>query len=423
MVIELESRPLSILLVSPEFPPMSGGIGRYTYNLKKSLIELGLTVQVVCDGRGNGEFSGIAQHNARNSEILLDLVDKINPDVVHVQYEPGLYGLKLDMLNPAKTSTNIDSFYKFCKVPIITTFHSAYPFRQWMSLPIPIYELPQNHHLIKRAKRMISYWTRLINYRSFHRLNTQKLAQSAAGIVFSEFMSKTLGDEGCHLIFHGGERQDFGSGQIKSEIKKSYSIPEQGRIALALGYATATKGWDIIEKMDIPDHWTIVINASKNGSNTEEYHIATRKRNLINLHMDFLSEEQLSALFSCADAVILPYKVSSGSGIMFDGLSYGLPFIATQLAFFKEFALRGLGIAVKRKAEAFSKALLDLDISYDKYVKKISDFRNEIAWHEVAKRHAELYRQIAKRKEQAVALPLEVGKQKSYLNLQSSRAS
>ena len=409
MVIESESRPLSILLVSPEFPPMSGGIGRYTYNLKKSLIEMGLTVQVVCDRRGDGEFSGIAQLNARNSEILLKLVDKIKPDVVHVQYEPGLYGLKLDMLNPAKTSTNIDSFYKFCKVPIITTFHSAYPFRQWMSLPIPIYERPQDHYLIKRAKRIISYWTRVINYRSFHRLNTQKLAQSAAGIVFSESMSRTLETKGCHVIFHGADRQDSGSGQIKSEIKKSYSIPEQGRIALALGYATATKGWDMIEKMDIPNHWTIVINPSKNGYSSEKYHIGTKKRNLINLHMDFLSEKQLSALFSCADAVILPYKVSSGSGIMFDGLSYGLPFVATQLAFFQEFALRGLGIAVKRKAEAFSKALLDLDISYDKYVKKISDFKKEITWHEVAKRHAELYRQISKRKEQTVAYPLRVG--------------
>ena len=179
MVIELESLPLSILLVSPEFPPMSGGIGRYTYNLKKNLMKMGLTVQVVCDRRGDGEFSGITQHNTRNSEILLELVEKIKPDVVHVQYEPGLYGLKLDMFNPAKTSTNIDSFYTLCKVPIITTFHSAYPFRQWMSLPIPIYERPQDHYLIKRAKRIISYWTRLINYRSFHRLNTQKLAQSA----------------------------------------------------------------------------------------------------------------------------------------------------------------------------------------------------------------------------------------------------
>lgn len=127
----------------------------------------------MCDAKGGREFSGIAQHNARNSEILLDLVDEIRPDVVHVQYEPGLYGLKLDMFNPAKTSTNIDSFYKSCKVPIIITFHSAYPFRQWMSLPIPIYELPQDHYLVKRSKLMISYWTSLINYRSFHRLNTQ----------------------------------------------------------------------------------------------------------------------------------------------------------------------------------------------------------------------------------------------------------
>jgi glycosyltransferase involved in cell wall biosynthesis len=408
MVINSESAPLSILLVSPEFPPMSGGIGRYTYNLKKNLIKMGLTVQVVCDRRGEGEFFGISQHNTRNSELLLELIDKIKPDVVHVQYEPGLYGLKLDMFNPAKTSTNIDFFYKFCKVPIITTFHSAYPFRQWMNLPIPIYERPQDHYLIKRTKRIISYWARLINYRSFHRLNTQKLAQSAAGIVFSEFMSEILGTEGCHVIFHGSDRQDSGSDQIKSEIKKSYSIPDQGRIALALGYATATKGWDMIEKMDIPDHWTIVINPSKNGYNDENYYIGTKKRNLLNLHMDFLSEEQLSALFSCADAVILPYKVSSGSGVMFDGLSYGLPFVATQLAFFEEFAFRGLGIVVKRKAEAFSKGLLELDASYDKYVKKISDFKKEIAWQEVAKRHAELYRQIVKRKEQAVAYPSRV---------------
>ena len=109
--MESASRPLSILLVSPEFPPMPGGIGRYTYNLKKNLIGMGLIVKIVCDRRGDGEFSGISQHNTRNSEILSELVDRIKPDVVHVQYEPGLYGLKLDMLNPAKT------FYKYCKGP------------------------------------------------------------------------------------------------------------------------------------------------------------------------------------------------------------------------------------------------------------------------------------------------------------------
>jgi len=40
MVTESESQPLSILLVSPEFPPMSEGIGRYTYDLKNNLMEM-----------------------------------------------------------------------------------------------------------------------------------------------------------------------------------------------------------------------------------------------------------------------------------------------------------------------------------------------------------------------------------------------
>ena len=117
---------LSVLLVSPEYPPMPGGIGRYTFNLREKLVEMGFTVQVVCDKRGNGEFAGIAQHNMNKSEILLDLVERVNPDIVHIQYEPGLYGLKLDTINPSKTHTNIDAFYDSCKTPIVTTFHSGY---------------------------------------------------------------------------------------------------------------------------------------------------------------------------------------------------------------------------------------------------------------------------------------------------------
>lgn len=409
MLLEPESQFPSILLVSPEYPPMPGGIGRYTHNLKKKLIEMGFKVQVVCDKRGNGDFSGISQHNPRNSEILLELVDEVKPDIVHVQYEPGLYGLKLDRLRPAMTATNIDPFYKSCKVPIITTFHSAYPFKQWMSLPIPIYERPHDGYLAKRAKRVISYWTRLINYHSFHRLNKEKLAQSAAGIAFSGFMSRTIGQKGCDVFYHGAERQKFLPVRSKSELRKSFSIPAHGRIALALGYATATKGWDVIEKMDIPEPWTIVINASKNGYSKEDYHLDTNKKNLINLHMDFLNEEQLSALFSCADAVILPYKVSSGSGIMFDALSYGLPFIATRLGFFVEFSSRGLGITVRRNASAFSKALIYLEKNYDKYAEAVDDFKNEITWPAVAKRHAELYRRVARIDErQAVVYPLKV---------------
>ena len=54
---DYENPTLSVLFVSPEYPPMAGGVGRYTSNLRDKLVEMGFTVQVVCDKRGNGDFS------------------------------------------------------------------------------------------------------------------------------------------------------------------------------------------------------------------------------------------------------------------------------------------------------------------------------------------------------------------------------
>jgi glycosyltransferase involved in cell wall biosynthesis len=377
---------------------MHGGLGRYTYNLKKNLQNKGLRLLVVCDKEGEGEFREISKHNSDNSRVLLEIVERVKPDIVHVQYEPGLYGLRLDPLNPAKTCTNIDFFYESCRSPIVTTFHSCYPFKQWMSLPNPIYDRRQDPYIVRKAKRAISWWTRLVNYGSFQRLNLQKLTRSAASIVFSECMSTRLGGF-PHIVYHGAERLHLGAPLNKSQLRKSYSLPEQGRIALALGYATKTKGWDIIEEMDIPDNWTIVINPSKNEYSREEYRIDAHKRNLKNLGLDFLNEEQLCELFSCADAVILPYKVSSASGVLFDGLSYGLPFVASNLEFFDEFASKGLGVTTDRNAAAFSKALLRLDRDYERYADAVGEFSKEITWQQVADEHLALYKQIAKRKE------------------------
>jgi len=122
-------------MVSPEYPPMQGGVGRYTKNLVDELRKTH-DVYVVCSDKGDGDFYRLEPTNEYNSDILLGLVDSLHFDVVHVQYEPGLYGLKLSSINPKNTCTNIDSFYDKCKIPIVTTFHSAYTFRQWMNLVI-----------------------------------------------------------------------------------------------------------------------------------------------------------------------------------------------------------------------------------------------------------------------------------------------
>ncbi len=171
-------------------------------------------------------------------------------------------------------------------------------------------------------------------------------------------------------------------------------MPQEGRIALAIGFRTATKGWDLFEKMSMPQPWTIVINSSKNHYNMENLKPKFEDPKIINLDMDFLNDTELSLLFLAADAVLLPYKVSSGSGVMLDGLAHGLPFITSDLEFFREFASMGLGITVKRKASAFAKALLDLNDNYLAYLKAVESFKTKIKWDYVASMHTQLYNDI-----------------------------
>jgi glycosyltransferase involved in cell wall biosynthesis len=99
---------ISVLMVSTEYPPMFGGVGRYTKNLSDALKKLGVRVYVACNEKGNGDYFSLDADNPHNSDVLMNNVDELNPDLVHVQLEHGLYGLKLGTINPNRTSTNID---------------------------------------------------------------------------------------------------------------------------------------------------------------------------------------------------------------------------------------------------------------------------------------------------------------------------
>ena len=81
---------------------------------------------------------------------------------------------------------------------------------------------------------------------------------------------------------------------------------------------------------------------------------------------------------------------------MFDALAHGLPFIASNLEFFKEFSQRGLGLTVSRSPDEFSKALVILDRDYEKYINRVESFRKEISWQSIASQHAHIYSQIIK---------------------------
>jgi glycosyltransferase involved in cell wall biosynthesis len=387
----IKNQATKILMVSTEYPPMHGGVGRYTFNLVRELRKKGSKVIVACNEKGDGDCFGLAPANDDNYKVLLKIVDELRPDIVHIQYEHGLYGLVLDSLNPKKTRTNIDLFYDKCDVPIVTTFHTSFNFKQWMKMVVPIKNSNKFGRIGNLGNKLLRYWTHFLNFKSFNDLNKQKLLKSVEGIVFSHYMKNKVG--GGTIVYHGAESLIPFSAS-KKQARSRFSLPQEGRIALAIGFRTATKGWDLFEKMSIPQPWTIVINSSKNHYNMENFKPRFEHPKIINLDMDFLNDTELSLLFLAADAVLLPYKVSSGSGVMFDGLAHGLPFISSDLEFFREFSSMGLGITVKRTGRAFANALVDLDGNYLVYLKAVEFFKNKIKWDYVATMHTQLYENI-----------------------------
>jgi glycosyltransferase involved in cell wall biosynthesis len=150
--------------------------------------------------------------------------------------------------------------------------------------------------------------------------------------------------------------------------------------------------------MQIPDDWRIVINHSKNPYSNQSYNMSLtchKKTNkLINLNKKYLSEYELSLLFYASDVVLLPYRVCSGSGVMFDAIGHGTPFISSNLDFFKEFTNMNLGIMIKRHPNEFVKALKYMDENHLSYSSSINTFKKQLDWNKIATQHMENYMDV-----------------------------
>jgi hypothetical protein len=68
-----------------------------------------------------------------------------------------------------------------------------------------------------------------------------------------------------------------------------------------------------------------------------------------------------------------------------------MPFIASDLKFFSEFAEMGLGVVCSRSPQAFSNALRTLDAGYLQFRKNVELFAPVITWDRVAENHIDYF--------------------------------
>jgi hypothetical protein len=81
-------------------------------------------------------------------------------------------------------------------------------------------------------------------------------------------LNRIGGGGGCRIIYHGAEPYERTIYE-KKDARAILSLPQDSNLALAIGFRTVSKGWDLLKKMNIPYGWKVLVNSSKDHYNTE----------------------------------------------------------------------------------------------------------------------------------------------------------
>jgi glycosyltransferase involved in cell wall biosynthesis len=410
---------MKILVVSGEYPPMNGGVGRYTKNLVHAIAKKPNVEVSVAIGGGGGDatapitsdpstdsnnvtvYHGVVRKgDKRNSERILQIVSETKPDVVNIQYERGLYEIDTTIRHTfwrLMHGSTLDRFYKMSPVPTVSTLHTVFPQDEYYAYIKDRATRKEGRFgfLPQPLRVAIRRWVMKQRYD----LLLHVVSQSDGVISPARTLQEVV--RGGTVIYHGAEpaiELSSLSSRIndKKEFRKEFGLPLDKMLLLAFGYAGSYKGFDVLAKLRLPFGWSLVVKQTKHERGFEKpIELGGGKNegvnNVISLNLGYLDDTTMSKLFFACDAIIFPYKIVSISGVMFDALAHGLPFIASDLRFFKEFAEMGLGIVCKRNTQSFERSISTLALEYNEYKTRVEQFRSKLQWSNVANKHLEFF--------------------------------
>jgi glycosyltransferase involved in cell wall biosynthesis len=329
----------------------------------------------------------------------LHIVSEIKPDVVNIQYERGLYEVDTTIRHTfwrLVHGSTLDRFYKMCPVPTVSTLHTVFPQDEY-SAYIKDRALRKEGRfgfLPQPMRAAIRRWVMKQRYDLLLQVVNQSYGVISPARTVQEVVRRGT------VIYHGAEPSiEFSStssslmNDKKKEFRKTFGLPVDKMLLLAFGFAGSYKGFDVLDGLGLPNGWSLAIKQTKHERGFERP-IEFGKNNgdnVISLNLGYLDETTMSKLFFACDAIIFPYKIVSISGVMFDALAHGLPFIASDLRFFKEFADMGLGIVCKRTTQSFERSISNLALGYDEYKKTVEHFRSKLRWSNIANKHIEFF--------------------------------
>src|SRR5215213_5603678 len=271
---------MKILVVSGEYPPMKGGVGRYTKNLvhamaKKSDVEVSVAISggaaAAADAAVNSDPSqdsnnvtlyhgAVRKGDKRNSDRLLQIISEIKPDVVNIQYERGLYEVDTTIRHTfwrLVHGSTLDRFYRMCPVPTVSTLNTVFPQDEYSAYVKDRASrkegrfgfLPQPLLAAIRRWVMEQRYDLLLN-----------VVSQSDGIISPARTLQEVVRRGT-VIYHGAEpAMELSSPSSvakndKNEFRKDFGLPLDKMLLLAFGYAGSWKGVDGLGRLGLPEGW------------------------------------------------------------------------------------------------------------------------------------------------------------------------
>jgi len=357
------------------FPPIECGIATYSQYLADALRKKGADVYIVCHKGGTGRqvFPAFDYEDGDIAEKAFQMMTRFTPDVVHIQHEFGLFGRHFGI---AVVPLIIQ--FRLVRIPVITTLHTVYQ------------EIPREQGIVLRAIAANS--DRVIVHESYQ-------AEALQKVLHASDVDKV------EVIPHGAREV-----LPIPDAKRRLGLPEDKKILLLIGYFRPSKNFELVVDIlpeiarRIPEAILVIAGKIRGTEHRDYRNMLFQKitespvRDRIFILRGQLPQQTFDLILSAAEVVVLPYKISSQSGILAHCLAFGKPVVTSNTEVMKEIiGKQGVGLVCDSK-EAYIEAISRI-LSEHRFAKRLSlnaltYVRETIAWSKVAERHLRLYRSV-----------------------------
>lgn len=308
---------LRVLFVSPEYPPVVGGLGDYTQHLAQSLASRGLEPIVLTSKSVPAQAGPVRIIPGARWDFLLlrhaeALARALKPDLLHIQYQTAAYGM-----HPAVNLLPRWLARRLPDLPVVTTMHDlrqpylfpkAVPLRRWLT------------------RGLVLHSRAVIATNSGDAVRLQEMATNENLIPIGP------------NILPGAKADPW-------EVRRHLNLPLGAHLIGYFGFLNPTKGVDTLLRAvaklldrDTPVVLAILGETTGPSDPTDRRH----RSDLLKLagtmklepHLRWtgpVSPEQLSQTLGALDACVLPYTdgASYRRGTLIIALAHGLPIITT----------------------------------------------------------------------------------------------